>query len=133
MLDKLLKEQTLRRGAQDTANAIRDGESGDGKLDNNIGNIVRSGFKYSGGKGAPQGAFETFTTPAHGVAAAYQTIDAKAKQNGGSITFAEPIGGNIDKGGKVKGWVPADDGRAGACRPSRLRPAAGRARRTPPC
>ena len=69
MVDKLVKEGLLRRGSQDRADAIRAGNSGDGTLDNNVGNITRSGFQYAGGKGAPQGAFETFTTPEHGVAA----------------------------------------------------------------
>jgi hypothetical protein len=106
VVDKVVKEGLLRRGSQDRADAIRAGNSGEGTLDNNIGNITKSSFSYAGGKGAPQGNFETFTTPEHGVAAAYQTVQAKAKQNGGAISFNDLIGGNA----KVKGWAPADDG-----------------------
>lgn len=82
-----------------------------GHYDNNIGNITVSKFQYSGGKGAPNGSFETFTTPEHGVAAAYTTIKAKADQNGGSISFIDLIGGNITRGGKVSGWAEKDDGK----------------------
>ena len=84
-----------------------DPSAGGGQRDNNIGNITRSPFQYAGGKGAPDGPFETFTTPEHGVAAAYQTIKAKADQNGGAINFLDLIGGN----GKVKGWAAKDDGK----------------------
>lgn len=84
-----------------------DAPGGGASVDNNVGNIVVSKFNYAGGKGAPKGAFETFVTPEHGVAAAYQTIQAKAKQNGGSLSFVDLIGGN----GKVQGWAPADDGK----------------------
>lgn len=82
-----------------------------GHYDNNIGNITVSKFQYSGGKGAPNGSFETFTTPEHGVAAAYTTIKAKADQNGGSISFIDLIGGNVTRGGKVEGWAEKDDGK----------------------
>ncbi|WP_289296349.1 hypothetical protein [uncultured Reyranella sp.] len=106
-LDPQIKEALTRRKAQDNATTIRDGVVlGDGRVENNIGNIVKSQFTYAGGKGAPRGAFETFQTPEHGVAAAYITIQAKANQNGGAISFLDLIGGNK----KVKGWAPADDG-----------------------
>jgi hypothetical protein len=78
-----------------------------GDFDNNTGNITRSGFNYSGGKGAPRGNFETFKTAEHGVAAAYQTMQAKARDNGGQISFIDLIAGNIDRGGKVRGWAAA--------------------------
>lgn len=105
-IERTLKEATGRRRAEDDANSIMSpipaGERG-----NNIGNIVKSKYQYAGGKGKGDGPFETFTTPEHGVAAAMQTIDAKAKQNGGAITPLELIGGNS----KVGGWAPADDGK----------------------
>lgn len=105
-LERTLKEATGRRRAEDDVNSVMSPLPA-GDRSNNIGNIVKSKFGYAGGKGKGSGPFETFTTPEHGVAAAMQTIDAKAKQNGGSITPLELIGGN----GKVKGWAPADDGK----------------------
>lgn len=107
VLDHVLREGVLRRGSIDNANTIRNGGNPNGSFDNNVGNITKSGFKYAGEKGAPQGAFETFRTPEGGVAAAYQTITAKAKQNGGSISFNDLIGGNL----KVRGWAARDDGK----------------------
>lgn len=83
------------------------GSSDGGSIDNNIGNITKSPYQYAGGKGEPQGSFETFKTPEQGVAAAYQTIKAKADQNGGRLSFLDLIAGN----GKVRGWAPADDGK----------------------
>ncbi len=105
-LERTLKEATGRRTAESDADGVMN-PTPQGERGNNIGNIVKSPFQYSGGKGKGDGAFETFTTPEHGVAAAVYTIDAKAKQNGGSITPLELIGGND----KVKGWAPADDGK----------------------
>lgn len=81
--------------------------TGNSGVGNNIGNITRSVAQYAGGKGAPSGPFETFQTPEHGVAAAYQLIKNKVDQNGGALTFAQLIGGNS----KVGGWAPADDGK----------------------
>lgn len=107
VVDHLLKEALIRRGSSDRADSIRAGGSGQGAYGNNIGNITRSNFPYAGGKGAPQGAFETFETPEHGVAAAYITAQAKARQNGGTISFLDLIAGND----KVKGWAAADDGK----------------------
>ena len=78
-----------------------------GEYDNNSANIVRSNFNYAGGKGAPHGAFETFQTPEHGTAAAYITMRAKARDNGGQISFLDLIGGNS----RVKGWAAKDDGK----------------------
>jgi|GEM_PF-2706903 len=108
-VDGLVKTLANQDSAVSEAGAIRASVLGGGTggdLDNNIGNITTSQFQYSGGKGAPKGAFETFQTPEHGVAAAYHTVQAKAKQNGGTISFIELIGGN----GKVKGWAPAANG-----------------------
>jgi hypothetical protein len=105
-LERTLKEATTRRRAESDADGIMN-PTPQGERGNNIGNIVKSPFQYSGGKGRGDGPFETFTSPEHGVAAAQHTIDAKAKQNGGKITPLELIGGND----KVKGWAPKDDGK----------------------
>jgi hypothetical protein len=62
--------------------------------DNNIGNITVSGDQYHGGKGLPIKVagnpltFETFQSAEQGVAASYNLIRAKAKAEGGQISFA---------------------------------------------
>jgi hypothetical protein len=62
--------------------------------DNNIANITVSGDQYHGGKGLPikltgnPNTFETFQSAEQGVAASYNLIRAKAKAEGGQISFA---------------------------------------------
>lgn len=89
--------------------------SANGDFDNNIGAIAHTNINYRGKGPAHEPAagkrFETFASPEEGVAAAYGTMWAKARQNGGTITFSELMGGNTDRGGKVQGWAqtPATD------------------------
>ena len=72
---------------------------------NNVGNITASNDPYAGGKtggvtlpGNPN-KFETFSTPEHGVAAAYLLLKRKVDAAGG-MTFEELLSGK----GSVKGW-----------------------------
>lgn len=104
-LEHQIEQRIIERAGADVAISVLMPGATTG-YGNNIGNIVRSQFNYAGGKGAGHGAFETFDTPDHGVAAAYINIQAKAKQNGGTLSFLDLIGGNA----KVRGWAPADDG-----------------------
>ncbi len=74
---------------------------------NNIGAIGHTNINYPGKGGgySPDAGrkFETFNSPEEGVAASYNLMARKAKDNGGSITFNDLIGGNA----KVLGWAGA--------------------------
>ena len=76
--------------------AVAAGQGGAG-YDNNVGNITQSNANYAGGKLQPYAhpnglAFERFSSPEHGTAAAYSLIKAKVDGAGGNMSFDQLVG-----------------------------------------